>query len=166
PAVQAVLRAILLPEAATEAREAGVPEEEIRTVLADARKDGVPAERTEAVMREGTRRVRDGEPPKNFGQTVKAMIRDGHRGRALADAIHEHKAAMKAAKDQAKGKARKAAGDHDHSHGDGHHHDHDHDHDAKTARDKAADKGGKAADRAADKAKDGTSKKTKAGGGK
>lgn len=108
--VASVLRALRLPEAVEEARSVGIPEEQIREVLVHARQQGVAAEHTEVVFSEGTRQVREGASPKNFGQSVKAMIADGLRGRDLAAAIHASKGVGKAAVERASaaGKSRKA----------------------------------------------------------
>ena len=106
--VESVLRAIRLPEAAEEARSVGVPEEEVREVLRQARQEGLAAEQATAVLDEGTRRVREGGSPKNFGQSVKAMIAEGVRGRDLAAAIHAGKNVGRHAMKTGPGKAGEA----------------------------------------------------------
>lgn len=86
-----ILEAIKLPRAADEAREEGVPEEDVRIAIEGAFKRGVPASETKEVMSESSRTVRENGPIDNFGAFVQAQLDRGLRGRELAAAIHtEH----------------------------------------------------------------------------
>jgi len=88
-----LLRAIRLPEAAEQAREEGVPAEEVKKVLEAARGRDLPAGETEAIMVEETRAVRDNGQIDNFGSFVKSKLDEGLRGRDLSDAIRAEHAA-------------------------------------------------------------------------
>lgn len=83
--------AMNLPVRTTEAREAGVPEERVRSTIWDIRRGGVSAEDASRIFDEEVRVVREGGSKDNFGAFVKSRVEAGLRGRDLAEAIHaEH----------------------------------------------------------------------------
>ena len=82
-----------LPEAASEAREAGIPEEEVGKVLTEARRRSMPAEEVEAVLVESAASARQNGPVDNYGAFVQSQLDQGLRGRELRDAIHAEHAA-------------------------------------------------------------------------
>ena len=122
-----------------EAREAGVPEEDVKVILEETRKRQLPPEETEEILVETTEAVKESGPVDNFGAFVQAQLDEGLRGRDLAAAIHEehrlHGKGKGHGKDKAHGKG------HDKGHGKGHgknkdgqqsddgHEGHDHDND-------------------------------------
>jgi hypothetical protein len=86
-----MLRALLLPALATEARRAGVADTQVRGMLDALKRRGVPAADAAAVVEEEVAAVRAGAPKENFGAFVQGRLAAGLRGRALADAIRaEH----------------------------------------------------------------------------
>ena len=88
---QNILRAIDLPRAAAELREAGVPIDEVRRTIETARRQQIPAAETEEVLSETSRAVEEHGPIDNFGAFVQAQLDGGLRGRDLAAAIRaEH----------------------------------------------------------------------------
>ena len=107
-----IRRAARLPEAAGEAREAGIPEEEVEKVITEARRRRIPASEVETVLVESAASARENGPVDNFGAFVQSQLDQGLRGRELAEAIHREHAArgkgpMKAkAKGKGKGKGR------------------------------------------------------------
>lgn len=88
---QDILRAIDLPRAAAELREAGVPIDEVQRAIETARRQHIPAAETEEVLSETSRAVEEHGPIDNFGAFVQAQLDGGLRGRDLAAAIRaEH----------------------------------------------------------------------------
>lgn len=83
----AMLRALLLPVVATDAREVGIPEATVRGVLDALRRRGLPAEEAVLVLHEELAAVHAGGHPDNFGGFLQQQLEAGHRGRALAEAI-------------------------------------------------------------------------------
>ncbi|MCA9753962.1 MAG: hypothetical protein KC591_17315 [Gemmatimonadetes bacterium] len=69
-----ILRAMRLPETATQAREAGVPAEAVTEMLESARTEGVSATVAETALEEGARHVREGGDPNEFKNFVHARI--------------------------------------------------------------------------------------------
>ena len=72
-----------------DAREAGIPEEDVAEVLEDARERGLSADETDAVLAESTEAVKESGTVDNFGVFVQSKLDEGLRGKELADAIHE-----------------------------------------------------------------------------
>lgn len=146
-----ILRTSRIPEAADEAREAGIPEEDVEQVLGDARRRRLPPEETTEVLTEGAASARENGPVDNFGAFVQTQLDEGLRGRELADAIHrEHAAHGKGPyKDRGEGHRGKGKGKdkgkdvdgEDHDHEDGHDDDDDHDQDRKDGKTKSKGKG-------------------------
>lgn len=86
-----ILAALQLPALVNEAREAGVTEATLRSVLEGFLRRGVPSEDAALVLREEVDAVHAGANPGNFGGFVQARLDAGLRGRGLADAIRaEH----------------------------------------------------------------------------
>jgi hypothetical protein len=93
PIRDALLAAIRLPEATREARELGVPERDIRTMLTTARERRLPVGvMTEVIVTQNTA-VREHGPVENFGAFVQSKLDQGLRGRELAAAIRAEHAA-------------------------------------------------------------------------
>lgn len=86
------LRAVLgLPKRTDEARQAGVPDSTLRSVLDIFREKGTAPETVEEILIVETDVVREGGPRDNFGAYVQSQLQQGLRGRALSDAIRaEH----------------------------------------------------------------------------
>jgi hypothetical protein len=84
-----VLTAALLPVSAAEARDAGVPDAQVRDILGVLRRTKLPADDARRVLDEEVRVVREGGPKDNFGAFVQTQLDAGLRGRELADAIRE-----------------------------------------------------------------------------
>ena len=90
--VNDILKIIGLPGVTEDAREAGVPDEDIRIILEEADKRELPPLETEAILREGSDATRESGPIDNFGAFVQERLDEGLRGQDLAAAIHaEHK---------------------------------------------------------------------------
>ena len=87
-----IRQAMNLPVRTTEAREWGVPEEQVRTTIWDFRRGGIPAEDATRILDEEIRIVREGGPKDNFGAFVHSRVEAGMRGRELAEAIHAEQA--------------------------------------------------------------------------
>ncbi len=129
--VNDILKIIGLPGIAEEAREAGVPEEDIRIIIEESEKQDLPAGETEAILRNGSDATRENGPIDNFGAFVQERLRSGMRGQELSAAIHaEHKARGKGkgkgqgqdkgqGKGQGKGKDNDGGKGHGHKHGNG-----------------------------------------------
>jgi len=100
-----------LPEAAGEARDAGIPYEDVEKVITEARRRRMPPAEVETVLLESAASARENGPVDNFGAFVQSQMDQGLRGRELADAIHrEHAARGKGpmkAKSKGKGKGNK-----------------------------------------------------------
>lgn len=80
-----------LPWLANEAREAGVPDEQVKRTTFDFFRSGVSADDASRYFDEEVRIVREGGSKENFGAFVRSQVDRGLRGRELADAIHrEH----------------------------------------------------------------------------
>ena len=80
-----------LPWLANEAREAGVPDEQVKRTTNDFFRSGVSADDASRFFDEEVRIVREGGSKENFGAFVRAQVERGLRGRELAEAIHrEH----------------------------------------------------------------------------
>ena len=132
--IERLRRAAKLPGTAEQAREAGVPEEEVKEVLEKGKTSKVPASDMQEVLEQETRSAREHGPIDNFGTFVQQKLDEGLRGRELADAIHrEHAArgkgkyrdkAHKPGKGKGKGKdkaAKKAKGEREHDDDDDDH---------------------------------------------
>jgi hypothetical protein len=97
-----LLRAIRLPEAAEEARQEGVPAEDVKKVLEAARSLDLPAGETETIMVEETKAVKEKGQIDNFGSFVESKLDEGLRGRELSEAIRTEHAARGKGKGHAK----------------------------------------------------------------
>jgi hypothetical protein len=84
-----ILTAALLPVSAAEARDAGVPDAQVRDILGVLRRTRLPADDAWRVLDEEVRVVREGGPKDNFGAFVQTQLDAGLRGRELAEAIRE-----------------------------------------------------------------------------
>ena len=83
--------ALRLPTIATDARQSGVPDDQVTGVLEQIRRRRLPAGDASRVMDEELRAVREGGPANNFGAFVQSRLDAGLRGRELAEAIRaEH----------------------------------------------------------------------------
>jgi hypothetical protein len=83
--------ALRLPTIATDARQSGVPDDQVTGVLEQIRRRRLPAGDASRVMDEELRAVREGGPTNNFGAFVQSRLDAGLRGRELAEAIRaEH----------------------------------------------------------------------------
>jgi hypothetical protein len=90
-----ILLAIDLPLVAHEARESGIPEQEIEVALTSAMNAGLSAgTATEVVAVEVEETRSRGEPRDNFGQWVRRRVADGVTGRELAQSIRDRKAEL------------------------------------------------------------------------
>ncbi|MCK9995047.1 MAG: hypothetical protein KAH56_02070 [Candidatus Krumholzibacteria bacterium] len=87
--MERIRKAAELIKTSNEAREAGIPEEEVTEVLEGARKRGLSTEETQEVLAESTAAIEESGPIDNFGAFVQAKLDEGLRGRELAAAIHE-----------------------------------------------------------------------------
>ena len=88
-----IRNAARLPEAAGEAREAGIPEEEVGKVITEARRRNMSAEEVGTVLMESAASARQNGPVDNYGAFVQSQLDKGLRGRELRDAIHAEHAA-------------------------------------------------------------------------
>lgn len=89
PATSRVQAAVELPRLAAGLRERGVPEADIRRALDAMRENDVAAGEAADVLRDELGRARDDRPTANFGAFVTEQVREGRRGRALAETIRE-----------------------------------------------------------------------------
>jgi hypothetical protein len=85
-----VLTAALLPVSAAEAREAGVPDTQVRDILGVLRRTRLPADDAWRVLDEEVRVVREGGPKDNFGAFVQTQLDAGLRGGSRGDS-EEHR---------------------------------------------------------------------------
>ena len=81
-----------LPVSSTEAREAGVPDAQVKRTISDFWRSDVPADDASRFFDEEVRIVREGGSKDNFGAFVRSQVERGLRGRELADAIHREQA--------------------------------------------------------------------------
>lgn len=89
--VTQLLAAARLPIEARDARQEGVRDDELRSVLEAMRRARVPAYDAAAVLDTARAARRQHGPVDNFGAFVQAQLASGKRGRALAAAIRaEH----------------------------------------------------------------------------
>lgn len=90
--IEAILGAINLPQVVEEARQEGVSDSTLVTILDDMRRGRVPATEAEDVMEQEVEVIRAGGPVDNFGAFVQGALAAGLRGRDLAQAIRaEHR---------------------------------------------------------------------------
>jgi len=88
---QKAVSATALPEIVAEAREVGVKESAIQSLLDGLRNGGVAADDAESLLRVEVEAVKAGAPKENFGAVVQAQLARGLRGRELSAAIRaEH----------------------------------------------------------------------------
>lgn len=79
-------------EEARLAREAGIPDEDVKMIMTQARERNLSPEETGAILREGRLARQENGPVDNLGLFVKARLDEGLRGPDLAQAIQqEHK---------------------------------------------------------------------------
>ncbi len=88
-----IRKAAHLPEAAQEAREAGIPEGEVAKVIDEARRRKMPVDEVDTVLAESAASARKNGPVDNYGAFVQSQLDKGLRGRELRDAIHAEHAA-------------------------------------------------------------------------
>lgn len=106
-----ILHSILLPRTSQILREAGVPDEEVESVIEAARRRRVPPQETQQVLEQTLESVREHGPVDNFGAFVQDQLAAGLRGRDLAAAIRAEHArrgigkGKKLASKKARGKA-------------------------------------------------------------
>lgn len=125
-----------------EAREAGIPAEDVAEVLEISREQGFSPEETQEVLVVSTEAVEESGPVDNFGAFVQTKLAEGLRGQELAAAIHEeHRQRGKGhGKGHGKGKGN-TKGQDGQSADHGHDHDHDgHDHDDHSKGEKKKEK--------------------------
>jgi|GEM_PF-6015785 len=84
-----IQKAAELITASNEAREAGIPAEDVAQVLEISRDQGFSPEETQEVLVVSTEAVEESGPVDNFGAFVQARLAEGLRGQELAAAIHE-----------------------------------------------------------------------------
>jgi len=101
-----ILRVIRLPRTADEARQAGVPDQQVREALSEVRNRGIGAGDAQIVLEEEVRCVKEDGPIDNFGAFVRSGLDRGLRGRDLASAIRAEHAARGKGKGAAKAGAR------------------------------------------------------------
>lgn len=95
-----------LPTRTAEAREAGVPDSSIRTVMDVFRRRNTPPTEAEEILTTERDAAREHGPTDNFGAFVQTQMESGKRGRELSEAIRaEHQA-------RGKGKPQGAGGEH------------------------------------------------------
>jgi len=88
-----LLRAIRLPRTADEARQAGIPDDQVREAIDVVRGHGIDAGDAQLVLEEEVRSVKENGPIDNFGAFVRSRLDSGLRGRELAEAIRAEHAA-------------------------------------------------------------------------
>jgi hypothetical protein len=120
-----IRKASRLPEAAGDARDAGIPEEEVEQVITEARRRHMPPAEVETVLVESAASARENGPVDNFGAFVQSQLDQGLRGRELAEAIHREHAA------RGKGKMKKDKDKDGHMDDDDHDEAHDDDQDGE-----------------------------------
>jgi hypothetical protein len=144
-----IRKASRLPEAAGDARDAGIPDEEVEKVITEARRRRMPPAEVEAVLVESAASARENGPVDNFGAFVQSQLDQGLRGRELAEAIHREHAAhgkgpMKAkskgkGNKSGKGKMKKDKDKDGYIDDDDHDEDHDREGEASSTRTKGRD---------------------------
>jgi hypothetical protein len=87
-----ILRVFRLPRTTTEARQRGVPDSAIQSVIDVFKRGQVPAQDGQQVIEDELEATNQGQPVDNFGAFVKAQHLAGLHGRALAAAIHAEQA--------------------------------------------------------------------------
>jgi hypothetical protein len=92
--VTQILAAAQLPVVATEARNDGVGNADIRSILDALLNNGVPAREAVAVLDTTRKAHREHGPVDNFGAFVQSQLAAGKRGRELAAAIRQEHARM------------------------------------------------------------------------
>lgn len=104
--VTQILAAAQLPVTAAEARQEGVPDNEVREVLDALRTANVPAHEARDIFDEERKARREHGPVDNFGAFVQSKLAAGLRGRDLAAAIRaEHVARGKGKAGATKGQS-------------------------------------------------------------
>ena len=137
--IDRIRRAARLPEAADEAREAGVPEEEVQEVLSTGKRRRVPAGDVDTVLRDETRVVREEGRTGESDGLIKRKMEEGLRGRELIEAVRQERTARREGRAEAgdrtgarrdtqrTGRERRRPDSdhvgHDHAQGDDHAHD-------------------------------------------
>lgn len=108
--MERIQKAADLIKTSREAREAGIPEEEVTEVLEGARERGLSPAETDEVLAESTAAVEESGPVDNFGAFVQAKLDEGLRGQELAAAIHEEHKKHGKGKGHGKDKGKKEKG--------------------------------------------------------
>lgn len=101
--VNQLLSAAELPIVALQVRQAGVPNDQIRTALEALRTKGVRANEARDIFDEERSAAREHGPVDNFGAFVQSKLDAGLRGRDLAAAIRAEHAARGIGRGNAKG---------------------------------------------------------------
>lgn len=101
---EALLKAIQLPQIAEMARKAGINPEEIKAILQQGKQDKIPAKDMEETIDAGVKAQKEHGPIDNFGAFVQSKLKEGLRGRELAEAIHKEHAARGKGKGREKNK--------------------------------------------------------------
>lgn len=101
---EALLKAIQLPQVAELARKAGINPEDIKDLLKTAQKDKVPAKEMEEVLDASVKTTDEHGPIDNFGAFVQSKLKEGLRGRDLANAIRQEHATRGKGKGHAHGR--------------------------------------------------------------
>ena len=107
--IDRIRRASRLPRAADEAREAGVPEEEVQEVLSTGKRRAVPAGDVETVLEEEAQASRRDERTGEFGGLVRQKMEEGLRGHELIEAVRQERAARRAGRPRGEDPARERA---------------------------------------------------------
>lgn len=97
-------RIFRLPRTTTEAREKGVPDSQVGSIIDILRRGNVPAGDAQEILDAEVRATAEGRSVGNFGEFVQAQHRAGLRGKALADAIHREQARRGMGRGQQRGR--------------------------------------------------------------
>lgn len=108
--VKEIMTSSRLPVAAADARDAGVPDAQVRGLLDVIRQSGLPPEDGYRVLEEEVRVVREGGPKENFGAFVQTQLDAGLRGQELAEAIREEHRRMGVGRPDNKGRGNDSPG--------------------------------------------------------
>jgi hypothetical protein len=108
--IKEIVASSRLPVAAADARDAGVPDAQVRGVLDAIRRSGLPPEDGYRVLEQEVQIVREGGPKENFGAFVQSRLDAGLRGQELAEAIREEHRRMGVGRPDDKGRGNDGPG--------------------------------------------------------